>query len=94
MFVEDVKGRNNVMVDHVNEDIVMAHVGIVDLHMVSVLLSQAVITLYCLERVMQGAGYLCRVFSLYVVLRSHHLMGKPRANTLLVAPGWDEDSFF
>jgi hypothetical protein len=46
MFVEDVKGRNNVMLDHVDEDIVMTHVGIVGFHMVPILLGQAVITLY------------------------------------------------
>jgi len=43
MFIDDIQGRNHVMFDHVNEDIVVAHIGIIGFHIVSILLGETVV---------------------------------------------------
>ena len=45
MFGENVLVRNTVMLDYVDEDIILAYVGIVGFHMILILLSQAIVTL-------------------------------------------------
>ncbi len=44
MQVKDIQGCDYVMLDDMNEDIIVSHVGIIGFHMVSVFLGQSVIS--------------------------------------------------
>ena len=44
MFIEDIQGCDNVVLDDMNEDIVMSHVSVIVLHIVAVLFGQPIVT--------------------------------------------------
>ncbi len=44
VFVKDIQGCDYVMFNYMKEDIVLSLIGIVDFHMVSVLLGQSVVS--------------------------------------------------
>jgi len=44
MFVEDIQGCNDVMFNNMDEDIVMAHVGVIMFHIIAVLFCEPIVT--------------------------------------------------
>ena len=44
MFIEDIQGCDNVVLDDMDEDIVMAHVGVIMFHIIAVLLCESLVT--------------------------------------------------
>ena len=43
MLAEYIQGRHDVMLDDMDQDVVIAHVGVVDLHVVPVLLGETIV---------------------------------------------------